>query len=227
MNPLKWFKYRSALAAAVALLMPFACAQERQTPPAVVTQYCSGCHGIDGKSQLSYIPRLAGLNAAYTEHKLARFRAYGSVPVDEAFNKLLRRPGSSKDSNLTNAAQAQMVGTASAISYKEIKAAAGWYASQVPAAGKSGNWKSIEEGRNLFMKGAPSQGLRACQSCHGPEAQGTEKAPRLAGQHAAYILAQIALFRGSDSHVSPEMSSVARSVETDQARAVALYLQSR
>jgi cytochrome c553 len=226
MSNLKWFKYGSALSA-VLLIVPFASAEPRSTAPAIVTRYCSGCHGMDGKSQLPYIPRLAGLSATYSERKLASFRAAASAPVDEAFNRIAHIGSASKDAGITASATAHMVGTSHAISDEDLKAAAEWYAAQVPAHGRGGNGKLIEEGRNLFINGLESQGLPACQTCHGPEAQGTDKAPRLAGQNAAYVVGQLAHFRTGDSHNSPEMTGVARYVERDQARAVAAYLQSR
>src|ERR1035441_3081008 len=79
-----WSWYTPVLASAVLLIVPSAWAEQGTGgAPAIVTHSCSGCHGVDGNSQLPYIPRLAGLNAAYVEHKLASFRAAASPPVDE------------------------------------------------------------------------------------------------------------------------------------------------
>jgi cytochrome c553 len=97
----------------------------------------------------------------------------------------------------------------------------------MPARGKSGKPKLIEEGRSLFNNGLQSQGLLACQICHGSEAQGSALAPRLAGQNAAYVVSQLALFRATDRQQSSQMTVVAQHLERDQARAVAAYLQSR
>ena len=225
MSILKRLKYRSALPV-VLLVVPFAYAEQRWSPPAVVTRYCSGCHGIDGKSQLPYIPRLAGLSAAYSESKLARFRATAPSPVDETFTRIVHIGSASKAAGVTAAAAAHMVGTAHAITDEDLKVAAQWYAAQVPATGKGGKGKLIEEGRNLFFNGIQSEGLPACQTCHGPEAEGTDEAPRLAGQNAAYVVGQLAHFRRAEGYNSV-MTGVARSVKRDQARSVAAYLQSR
>jgi cytochrome c553 len=182
---------------------------------------------VDGNSQLPYIPRLAGLNAAYVERKLASFRTAASPPVDEALSRVVRSGRASTDAGITRAATVQMVGVARAVSGEDGKAAAQWYASRMPARGKSGNPKSIEEGRSLFTKGLQSQDLPACQTCHGSEAQGSDLAPRLAGQNASYVVSQLALFRASGRQPSPAMTAVAQHLGRDQARAVAAYLQSR
>ena len=218
MNIPKRFQNPSTLASVVLLIAPFARAEDHSVPPVIVIRYCSGCHGIDGKSNLPYIPRLAGLNAEYIQRKVANFKAATVSPVDEAFQR------SSKD-GFTPEGTAHMVGTARALSEKDLRTAAQWYAAQRPAPGKSTKRQLVEEGRELYINGLQSRRVPACQSCHGPEAQGTEKAPRLAGQNATYLLGQLALFRADNRKRSP-MTEVARSLENEQARAVVAYLQS-
>lgn len=228
MKNLNWFRFAPVLATAALLIVPSARAEQgKRGAPAIVTRYCSGCHGVDGNSQLSYIPRLAGLNAGYIERKLAGFRAAASPPVDEALSRVVRIGSASTDAGITHAATVHMVGVARAVSAEDRTAAADWYASQTPARGKSGKPKLIEEGKSLFANGLQSQGLLACQSCHGLEAQGSEAAPRLAGQNASYVVNQLALFRATDRQPSPTMTAVAQHLERDQARALAAYLQSR
>lgn len=223
-----WSRYVPVLPSVVLLMVPSAWAEQRTGgAPAIVTQTCSGCHGVDGNSQLPYIPRLAGLNAAYVERKLASFRAAASPPVDEALSRVVRTGSASADAGITRAATVQMVGVARAVSTEDGKAAAQWYASRMPARGKSGKPKLIEEGRSLFNNGLHSQDLPACQTCHGSEAQGSDLAPRLAGQNASYVVSQLDLFRASGRQPSPAMTAVAQHLEGDQARAVAAYLQSR
>jgi cytochrome c553 len=226
MNMPKWLPFASKLVPAVLLIAPFARGEERSSPPAIVTRYCSGCHAIDGKSQLPYIPRLAGLNAEYTERKLADFRAAAPSLVDEKFNRVAHIGSFGKPDGFTSQATAQMVGPARAISETDLQAAAAWYSTQQPAPGKQGKRQAIEEGGNLYVNGLESQRIPACQTCHGPGAQGTDTAPRLAGQHAAYLLGQLAQFRSSNRAHSP-MTEVARSLENGQALALAAYLQSR
>ena len=227
MKVLQLSGYEYVLPLLVLLLIPSALpAQRRSGAPTIVTHYCSGCHEVDGKSQLSYIPRLAGQNAAYVLRKLQTFRAADSSPVDE-FTRVVRFENpAGADIRITRAASIHMVGVARAVSEADKKAAAEWYAAQTPAAGRSGRRELIEEGRDLFINGLQAKGLTACQDCHGPDAKGNDHAPRLAGQNATYLMNQLALYKESDPHHSPEMSIVARSVEGAQARAVAAYLQS-
>ena len=51
-------------------------------------------------------------------------------------------------------------------------------------------------------------------------------APRLAGQNALYVAAQLVLFRTGQRQNSP-MTEIARRLESDQVRSLAAYLQSR
>jgi cytochrome c553 len=222
-----WFRYGFALPCAVLLIVPAAHAGERAAAPAIVTRYCSGCHGIDGNSQLPYIPRLAGLKDTYLERKLASYRGAGRPPVDEAVSRVVHIASPGGDAGVTAAARAQMVGVANAVSREDLKAAVRWFAAQAPARGKGARGKVVEEGRSLFVEGRESQGLAACRTCHGAEAQGTGIAPRLAGQNAAYIMGQLDLFRTRGSRNSPEMTGIARALDAGQARAVAIYVQSR
>lgn len=226
MNIRKWVQYTSTLASAVLVLAPMASAEEHSTPPSIVVRYCSGCHGINGRSELPYIPRLAGLNAAYTERKISNFKSLSSAPrVDEAFDRFAFAGRASKDRAFTAEATSHMVGPAHALSEQDLRAAADWYAAQRATPGKSGKRDVVEEGRHLYANGVQNRSVPACQTCHGPEAQGTSTAPRLAGQNAAYMLGQLAMFRRANKAISP-MTEIARSLETDQARALTAYLQS-
>ena len=226
MNRRKRARPGCVLATMGLVVASFAGAQERLGAPPVVTQYCSGCHGLSGKAQLPYVPRLAGMGAAYLEGRFAAYKAAISPPIDEAFNGIahLGRPGHQAD--LTIAAKADMVGVARLVSDKDAKGAIEWYASRQPAFAKGQNGKTIEQGQRLYRNGVEAQGLQACQSCHGYGAEGSDNAPRLAGQNAAYVFGQLALFRSGERRDSP-MSDVARHLADDQARAVATYLQSR
>ena len=225
MRILKQAKYSSAFAATTLLVLPFARAQERSSAPDIVVRNCSGCHEMDGRSQLPYIPRVAGLRAGYLERKVSSFQAAPPWPVDETVS-LIIHPGN-KDPGLTHAAKVNMVGIAHSVSDKDLKAAIQWYAAQTPAPGRRAKPKLVEAGRNLFMNGLQSQGLPACKSCHGAEAQGTNFAPRLAGQNAGYLVNQLLLFHSGDPRRSPQMTEVAKNMDSDQVRALALYLQSR
>jgi cytochrome c553 len=67
--------------------------------------------------------------------------------------------------------------------------------------------------------------VAACIGCHGGRGHGSEKLPRLAGQVASYLVAQIRSFgareRTNDNAV---MHTIAAKMTPAEARAVAEYL---
>jgi cytochrome c553 len=200
--------------------------QKRWDAPPIVTSYCSGCHGIDGNTQLPYFPKLAGIDAAYAEKKLTAFREV-SPPTDELFFEILKLSGKKKDAgNVSRQERINMEGVAHASKPEVIKQAVQWYAKQPRAPGHSGNKALIEQGNDRFLNGLPAQKVIACKTCHGVDAQGKGPAPSLAGQNAEYIESQLTKFRQGDRRHAPEMTIVTRDLDAEQARAVAAYLQS-
>jgi cytochrome c553 len=80
----------------------------------------------------------------------------------------------------------------------------------------------IERGRKLAVEGAPETGVPPCMACHS-----NPGAPRLAGQHAAYLAGQLRLWRSG--HVpqtagAPLMAPIAQRLSDDQIHAVSAYL---
>ena len=53
-------------------------------------------------------------------------------------------------------------------------------------------------GELIFRQGLPGAGVAQCSSCHGADGQGSGPIPRLAGQHAAYMIRQIKVFQQTD-----------------------------
>jgi cytochrome c553 len=101
-----------------------------------------------------------------------------------------------------------------------------YYANQSPSPGKAGNPKLIEMGRKIFEEGVPARGVRACASCHGDHAQGASVFPRLAGQHADYVLRQL---KGFGSRLRPHgilMRNETAHMSELEMRAVTEYVQS-
>lgn len=221
------FVIRAGAAAAFLGVISNAAGPKNWNAPHIVTTYCSGCHAIDGNAQLPYMPKLAGINVAYAERKLAAFKEI-SPPVDELFSKIVDFSKSKEGAaNVTRQERINMEGVAHAAKPEAITEAVEWYAKQTRTPGRSGNKKLIAQGKDLFMNGVPAQKVLACHTCHGPGAQGKGFAPRLAGQNAEYIEAQLAKFREGDRRHAPEMTMVTRDLDPDQARAVAAYLQSQ
>jgi len=80
-------------------------------------------------------------------------------------------------------------------------------------------------GRYIFYKGNKFSGLPSCATCHGKDGMGTASLPRLAGQYASYVQAQLKLFgkreRTNDNAV---MHSVAANLSPLEMAAVAEYV---
>lgn len=222
------FTRAAATALALAAIPSPGYGQKRWDAPRIVTTYCSGCHGIDGNSQLPYIPKLAGLDPTYAEKKLGAFKEPASPPVDELYWWTVKEIGAKKEAdNVTREERINMEGVAHAAKPEVIREAVLWYSTQTPARGHSANKTVIERGRNLFMNGLPAQKVLACTTCHGLDAQGKGLAPRLAGQNGEYIEGQLDKFRKGDRRHAPEMTMVTRDLDPEQAHAVAAYLQSK
>jgi len=65
----------------------------------------------------------------------------------------------------------------------------------------------------------------ACASCHGTQAQGNGPFPRLAGQHAPYLLKQLLVIQ-SVLRTAPVMHGVIKDLTGGQMQAVVAYLES-
>ena len=165
---------------------------------------CATCHGPDGNSTNPMFPRLAGQHAGYLVRQLKFFKDESRGDPD---------------------AIAYMWGMASGLSAESIDALADYYARQRTAPGKGHDAATIARGRDVFEHGIPSQGVPACAACHGANALGSDAYPRLAGQHAQYILKQLASFQSNMRNIAV-MHGVAQNLRTPEMRAVADYLES-
>jgi cytochrome c553 len=74
-------------------------------------------------------------------------------------------------------------------------------------------------GREIFR--------RICSRCHGEQAQGGERFPRLAGQQNAYLIRALTSYRNrTGSRVEPEMLAMTAALKDADIKAVADYLSS-
>ena len=80
-------------------------------------------------------------------------------------------------------------------------------------------------GRFVFTRGNPFTGVAACSACHGVNGAGTDKLPRLAGQHAEYVERQLKAFdkreRTNDNAV---MHNIVVKMTPQEMAAVSEYL---
>lgn len=165
---------------------------------------CATCHGAKGQSTAPTFPNLAAQQASYIETQLKAFKDQSRADPD---------------------AQAFMWGMASQLSDEKISALAAFFSTQPAAPGHAGNSKLIAQGKTLFDEGVPARGIPPCATCHGAHAEGQAVFPRLAGQHAPYLLKQLLVIQ-SVLRTAPVMHGVIKDLTKDQMQAVVAYLES-
>lgn len=97
----------------------------------------------------------------------------------------------------------------------QIDALAAYYADLPPMQSK-GDPRMIDRGRVHYT---------FCLGCHGGSGVGKEGIPRLAGQHAPYLLAQLRAFRDG-RRSSPVMRGIAEALSDTDMKALAEYMAS-
>jgi cytochrome c553 len=174
----------------------------------VAAEVCASCHGPRGDSASPAFPRLAGQKPEYIAAQLKAFRdRTRGDPMAQAF----------------------MWGMASQLSDDTIAGLAAYYASQKPLKATGADTKLVREGQIIFAQGIPTANVAPCQTCHGQQAEGNAAIPRLAGQHAEYMLKQLVLFKSSlrAGANAPIMHGVSNGMTFDQMEAAAAYAASR
>jgi cytochrome c553 len=170
----------------------------------VAVMTCATCHGPQGRSIIPKFPALAGQHPKYLAAQLQAFKGQTRGDPD---------------------ALGYMWGMASPLSDEMIAALAAYYGAQTPGAGSSGDAGAIARGADIYANGVAAEGIPPCAACHGPGAAGTDDYPRLAGQHAQYLLKQLRSFQNNMRNVAV-MHGVAQDLKANEMEAVAAYLQS-
>ncbi len=165
---------------------------------------CTTCHGTNGNSVAPTFPNLAAQTAPYIEAQLHAFKDQSRGDPD---------------------AQAYMWGMASQLSDSTISGIAAYYAAQAAPTGKAGDPALIAQGKRLFEEGVPARQIPPCASCHGKSGAGQVVFPRLAGQHAPYLLKQILVIQSALRN-APVMHGIVKDLTKDQIQAVVAYLES-
>jgi cytochrome c553 len=166
---------------------------------------CATCHGTDGNSTQPKFPRLAGQNPHYLAAQLKGFRSQTRGDPD---------------------AVSYMWGMTREFDDAMIEALASYYSQQQPEPSAARTSARLERGREIYEHGVASEGVPACSSCHGADAHGTQDFPRLAGQHAQYILKQLASFQSSMRDVAV-MRGIAQNLRPEEMESVAAYLEAQ
>ncbi|MCF8199594.1 MAG: cytochrome c4 [Sulfuritalea sp.] len=166
----------------------------------IVRSRCSLCHGPEGESASAVYPRLAAQHPDYIVKQLTDFRE-----------------GRRKSDTMSDMAKD--------LKDEEIAGLAEYFSGKKAAVRQPGDVDFAAVGKFIFQRGNPYSGVPACASCHGPNGHGTQRLPRLAGQHRAYIEIQLKEFskreRTNDNAV---MHTVAAKLTELETRAVATFI---
>ena len=179
---------------------------DRVAAHTLAEQVCASCHGTGGNASVPTFPKLAGQQKAYLMAQLTEYRAHTRSDAD---------------------AVAYMWGVAAHLSNAQIEELAAYYQASPPLAlpVQTTVPATLVAGGTLYQQGDAARGIPACASCHGSSAEGSATFPRLAGQHAAYVVKQLKIFQVTDQR--PEgavMKGVAHALTPADVQAVALYI---
>ena len=209
--------WRYAFVAATAVLSTAAFAQEAAKPaPAapdlakaqqIVTQICAACHGVDGNSVAPANPNLAGQIADYITLQLSHFKA--GIRVNPTMQAM-----------------------AATLSDADMQALGIYFSQQKPKGLAARDPALVKSAQRLWRGGDAATGTPACAGCHSPTGVGIPKNyPRLAGQYADYVYAQLKAFkageRGADAAGKDVngriMNEIAQKLSDAQMKAIADY----
>ncbi len=208
-------KYSTLAAMAVAFPLASGCANvERSRDLAnpnvsaatLAQQVCSNCHGVTGNAISPNFPNLAGQVDTYVIAQLTSFRSHDR-----------RDPAGFE----------YMWGISRSLTDDQIKGLAAYFASQTPVRQPiEGTPSQIDAGKAIFENGVSAKNAPACSSCHGAQGQGNGAFPRIAGQHADYIVKQLDVFQRSVARPdATTMMKVAHDLSRKEIEDVASYLQ--
>lgn len=158
---------------------------------------CFACHGPDGNSAAPTFPKLAGQSQRYLMKQIHDIKAnVRSVPA--------------------------MAGQTDNLSDQDIADIAAYFSAQTTSMNQAKK-DLLVKGEQIFRAGIRDRGVPACSACHSPTGNGNAPAgfPRLGGQHADYVAAQLKAYRaGADGDAAGRVNDG----ETKPMRTVAAHL---
>ena len=164
------------------------------------TAVCAACHGADGNSAIAANPKLSQQHPEYLLKQLQEFK-------------------SGKRNN------AVMKGFATTLSDDDMRNIAYWAASKKVKAGFAKDKELVALGERIYRGGIADRQVAACAGCHSPNGAGIPaQYPRLGGQHADYVAAQLTTFRDGGRKNSAQMTMVAAKMNDREIKAVADYI---
>jgi cytochrome c553 len=170
-------------------------------------QVCSNCHGATGNSVSPNFPNLAAQQQAYLVSQLTQFKAH---------------------SREDPAGFEYMWGISRSLTDKQIGELATYYAGQkLERQQIESRPERIAAGKTIFTDGIPASSVPACGSCHGADGMGNAGFPRIAGQHADYLVKQLTVFQKTDQRPQGVlMKTVTHQLTAQNIADAAAYLQS-
>ena len=161
---------------------------------------CAACHAADGNSGTPANPKLAQQHPEYIIKQLQEFK-------------------SGKRNN------AIMKGFATTLSDDDMKNIAYWLAAKKAKPGFAKDKELVSLGERIYRGGIADRQVAACAGCHSPNGAGIpSQYPRLSGQHAEYVAAQLTGFRDGVRKNSLPMTQVAAKLNDREIKAVADYI---
>jgi cytochrome c553 len=181
-------------------------AQDLAKARQVADQLCAACHAADGNSPAAANPKIAGQISEYLHKQLVDFKPRdGAKPVRES---------------------PVMNGMVANLSEADMKNLAAYYAGQKLKPAVASDKELAALGQKIWRGGNAASGVPACAGCHGPDGAGLPaQYPRISGQFAEYIAAQLKAFRDGARANDPNgmMRGVAARMTEREIRAVAEY----
>jgi cytochrome c553 len=179
---------------------PAAAAPDPAKGAAISAGVCAACHTNDGSRGSAANPIIQGQHPDYIVKQLAEFKA------GKRDNPVMRA-------------------MAAPLSEADMKNVAAFYAGKQAKPGFAKNKELVAIGEKIYRGGIADRSVPACSGCHGPSGAGIPaQYPRLAGQHADYIEAQLGAFRGGVRRNNPAMSAIAAKLNDREIKAVADYV---
>jgi cytochrome c553 len=167
---------------------------------------CQGCHGEDGNSLSTLVPKLAGQNEGYITKQVRNFQAG------------IRKHAIMNDLAMT-------------VNDDDLVDIAAYFSSRNKMKGDGSTNNQI--GKDLFLTGDMSRKIIACVNCHGANGKGLEPNPSMipviGGQNRDYLSRQLINFRKGDRSNSPDgvMNKTTKSLTDAELESLAEYISAR
>jgi cytochrome c553 len=167
---------------------------------ALSTSVCAACHTSDGSRGSPANPILQGQHPEYLAKQLADFKA------GKRTNPIMQ-------------------GMAAPLSDADMTNVSAFYAGKQAKPGFAKHKDTVALGEKIYRGGIPDKHVPACAGCHSPTGAGIPaQYPRLGGQHADYIAAQLQAFRDHKRLNNAPMQQISAQMNNEEIAAVADYI---